>query len=1581
MLIKLKEKFADNDLDKVIHDIFQNYKTKPQDKYYFDLTQVEFIGNQELLVLSALFKSFVNSHIEFEVEFFKKGIPTTHIEKRVKRQIIQFWEVWKIWQVVPNDSYFKYFGIDGNSVERLQLELNYFPKVSELYTRHGVTPFVSLDFISNYKETEIQKRINPIYRLNDVVEGLLKINNCSHPFTSKSLSTIITEELYLNFLDHSIEPSFKGLVQLAFMSISFQGKLEFKITPSGERAALSEEEIQRQKAWIFETESLPEAKGFFYDSEKKQYKNQPYIQFSFLDFGQGIPNTLRSTFSHRQQEKNTDSDILRFAFNHDSSRHPIFHEKNKIEQFIPRGLFDALTIVRRYRGLLVVRSNFGKILFDFSKTSDVNKAFSYFGNPDLYFPGTLLSLYIPAIEDNNKLNVSAIKPEVEFAKVKPTNEKYVSINLIAEDLNVDKEILYNTLLKKLKQEICSGTEHSLVFVSFKGCELPKRVIKKTIYFLLSDYDINHKNNVVILHSPSENIISEIATEILMLNDAIKNYKLHPLPIIDFNKENDDVIITWLGIYNDEDKEKLKTLLYDQYSLAKSDFKDPSNLSGHLSEFDSYGNFISNFPSKSKLAFYRNEADIFISKQIEGYLNKHDCIKKDDGKSLYLCNGNYYQREYIELNNLINDKNDCTSVTNILFENISAKAKDIESYKFVGVTTSSHKILKTLKELNDNINYISLDNYHDIENELNNEDIKQGEKYILICDVFSTGFLTKRLQTKLNELGASIEFIGVVVSILDSTQPSLIDFSREFSEKLIFLHERKIQKFKRKDISSEVINKTIIRVNPHTNIPIRLSIKTTNYKESIIFPSQISTVSETNDIIIRNEFLDRIEPKSIHVGFLKFNNVIHPYFFDTDTILKSLDRNILTQTFKEINRHEELKNEKNIKVFYPRKSGIESFNFQDLNNTIKNDSVEYIEIERFGTPEGWRFPHNTDYLSSKIKNNLCFILDDGSCSGDSLIQMIDEISFYEAKEIILICFIGRVNDHKREFFSRLSKIKVAKDNHISVSIFFVCHWHIPTYYLDENPNIRETTWLNGLIDIQNTPPNIKEIARTIINSIKPQKREYFEDYKHLPKIKDTGEIPKKDLLLVREELGKVIGYRLYEESFKFFDCLIKKYEKRASKKDNHKDRYKEIELLCGCFVYEPYLYEKIEGILPDVVEKIEEFVDVLIFKHSEIKDHLSYQWDKKDIIHLFFIVFKNEKLLGKLNKRENFIALAQFTKPKESGVDYILYKLLHYFPILNTDINKHSTGIKKLLLDVSDLEQLSTAAKTKIKIYRWFISSLPSSNTFPDFQSKLKTNYERIVDQKYHDDNIFNDKQIIKSVLLDIGNKIRKGESYENEIISIKSRWENIASFIEDLLSFSSSFHRFFIDEKLYSEIETKESSLRKVYGELTEIIYNEDFNRPEIGKKLDEIFAKFILEESQPLKIFSKPNSTTVISSINTFIQKINDHYSNSLVTTDLEKATTIDFPQFFLDTVLKELFSNFRHINSEHPLKIVIGITPNKFLKIKIWNSLNSEDFVKGGNNGMKILKNLNNQYHKAYYKRYSRKLNHLQIIKFKTL
>ncbi|MAO49274.1 MAG: hypothetical protein CML16_00105 [Pusillimonas sp.] len=1420
MKIKFLKKFADKHLDVVIDSIYRNFQLKKNDKYIFDLTEVEYIANQELLILTSLFSIFIDNNIEVEILFFKKGVSTNDIPERVKKQIIELWEVWEVWRIIPDREYYKFFGLDGNSIKRLQEEIGYYPQKKEIYNRYGVTPFVTLEYINNYDTNEIQKRINSIFLSVKAVEDILIENNCYHPFTSDSLSTLISEELYFNFLDHSMESAFTGFNSFASMSISFKNSLN--------------DEFKYLNKLNFETELIEETKPFFFDSKNREYFNRPYIEYSFLDFGTGISNTLKDELLNK-----SDSEILKFAFCYNSSRHPITVLDNKPENFIPRGLFDVLTIVQRYKGLLIVRSNNGKVLYDFSKTNNMEEAFSQFGDEAHFFPGTLISLYIPALENKKSLNETSIKPELVFQNINPKNKFYLNLNDVLKNVNSSKETLYSDCLQALRKSIIKNYEEpSIVYLSFLGYKLEDRVSRKLLIYLLTDYDINIKTNVVIIHGPKEEVVKDVADNIQSLSSVYKKYKVHPLPIIEYQKDENDLRIKWLGVYDQDDIIKLDDLLYSEFSLAKSDFNEPDILEGHILSYDSYGNLISNFPDRSELInVFKKEEDILICNNLRELLQKNEGITKDNGKDLYLCNGNYYQKEYIEINNIISSKEELVNVTRLFFTKLQSKINNIHNLQFIGITSTSNKILQSFVDLeliSDN-QFWSFENYHAFVQEMNSKNVKSNLEFILICDVISTGFLTRKLDEKLKELKSSLKYVGVLVSVIDENFRKAVNYLENISSKLISLYDYKIKKYEASELKNELIDKNIIRINPFTNIPIRLSFEETNYNDSIIFHSIIEPNGE-NQIIFKNDFIDSVFSENLKVGYYKFNNVIHPYFFDTKTILENLPINLLKKIFTKIN-NENLKSE-NVSIFYPRDSGIKSDSFfTNLKTAIGNDKVLEIEIDRINSKEGWRFPHNSKYLSSKVDGNLCLIIDDGTSTGDSLMQMIDEISFYNAKEIILVCFIGRVTDHKREFFSRLSSINVKNGNKIALSIFFATHWHIPTYYLDSNPIIDETNWLKELINIPNVPYNISKIATRISKAIKPRKDD-FNDYRYLPKIKGTvDDVPKKELLIRREEIGKVIGYRLYKENFNYFNYFIKKYNQET----RENERYKEIELICACFVYEPYLYEKLSNILPDVTILIEKFVRTFIFSFDKYGKYLTYEWDKKDIIHLFFIVFKDDKLVKELTK-ENFEKIIEFTKPKESSLDYVLFKLLKYFPLNNNFENnfKYDLEFKKL---IKNLIQSNGSNIDILKNYLSFINSLPSKENFEYQLYKLQSHYEKDdaedlhTEKKQFDHNVSGISSIIDKIISTIKtfNKIE-----QEDINKLKNLWLDLSSFIEPILSFTSSFPDFITPYprlELFNKIEgndIKSVRSRMGFNSNTILSIDSDFKDILALKQLDE---------------------------------------------------------------------------------------------------------------------------------------------------
>ncbi len=1565
MIIKFTEKFTDKHLDEKINSIYENFNKNKDDYYVFDLIKLEYIANQELLVLSSLFSMFIQNKVEFEVVLYEKGLSISEIPSRVRRQLIELWVVWRIWKLIPSDKYYvKYFGLDGTFIESLQKEENYYPESRvELYDRHGVTPFIHLDFIENYSANEIQNRVKRIFKLSEAIQEILYDNDCFHPFTSDSLSVIISEELYLNFLDHSLHSSFEDFTLFASMSISVKRKRDDKLYLN---------------KLNFESEQLPESKSFFYDSFSKEFYNRSYIEFSFLDFGSGIPNTLRSEYANL-----SDNEILKHAFNHDSSRHPISIVDSKADDYIPRGLYDALTIVRRYKGLLVARSNYGKILFDFNESDDIEKAFKIFGNNDFFFPGTLISLYIPAIENESLLNESSIKPQISFEHINPRNKRYVNINQVLKNIPKGKEKLYSYSLQELKNAILfNNNEPTIVYLSFLGSTIEDRVARKVLIFLLTDYQINIRANVVLIHSPKKEIINSVSKIINSLNSVYKKYKIHPLPIINYESAKEELYVQWLGVYDKKDAVKLNDLLYTEFSLAKSDFNESSYIEGHVLSFDTYGNLISHFPNRGELIeIFTGEEDAIISQNFLYTLEQSKGIVRDNGKGLYLCNGNYFQKEYIEINNIINSKEELESITNIFFIKLESKIDNIHDFHFIGITSTSNKILKSFVNLNliSNERSHPYENYHSFEKEMNELTIESHAKYILICDVISTGFLTKKLANKLIELGSVLSHVGVLVSVIDLNFRKNENYLNSISDKIISLLEYEINKYETDsdEIKTEIGNKKIIRINPYTNIPIRLSFDETNYNDSIIFHSTVEYDESLNEIIFKNEFLDSVDDENLKVGYFKFNNVIHPYFFDTNPILDNLDVDILKNIFIKID-NPKLKTDK-VQIFYPRDSGIKSNTFfTNLKSGLGNDNVEEIEIDRINTSEGWRFPHNSKHLSSKVDDNLCLIIDDGTSTGDSLIQMIDEISFYNAKEIILLCFIGRINDHKREFFSRLSSIKVQRGNSVALSIFFATHWHIPTYYLDSNPIIKETNWLRELIKVTNAPNSIKKIAERILEEIKP-KKENFKDYKYLPKIIGTKKTPKKELIKRREEIGKVIGYRLYKESFNYFNAFVKKYS--LEKKDEEVDRYKEIELICACFIYEPYLYEKLSLILPDVTFLIEQFVRYLVFSYDNYENHKSYDWDKKDVVHLFFIVFKDEKLIAELTKTK-FNKLIKFTNPSESCLDYVLYKLSRYFPISNNhSSNKFIRSyILNQLIYQSQQETLNEVERNKIEVFNHFIATLSINESVEDILNKILSEYSKINPKSidYHNKNLKVDKQVLKELLTDIHGKIYKDLDYSEDKQSFIKYSKRLVCFLENILGLSSTHRSFFIDDNIYNDINSNnENSLRMLHKEFNDLVYSNGnkFNVEKCKNILDKIYANFINNKSNLFDLFQQIHTDNVLLLLK---ESIHSGYNIIGDINQYQIDFSVYIPKHFMSLIFKEVNANLRHSSGD----VNISITKkHPYFDIEILTTIKKGK--KGRSNGTVLFSNLNNSPFDIKYKSeiVNDKKQFLQIFKCKEL
>jgi len=1519
MEYKFERKFGEKHIDNFVSSFYDNYRKIPADNYIFNLEDVEWISNQGLLLFTSILKYLYNKRISFKVIFTGLNDETN---SRKIQQVCELWYVWKIGKIIENVQEWKhYFEFANSRIEFSNTLLDeYLRKFNiktdnNLFNRLGITPFVELNFIDNYNDKKIlEDVINPIYSLNEVIRKELKENDSEHPFINNTISYIITRELYENFLDHFGKSFFDTTHNWCFLSIALRRKTKF----------FSNDLLDKN----FKEEELDDTRYFFVNDHK--YKNQSLIEFSFLDFGQGIVESLISQYRKEGYDNENPSDILEYAFKYDTSCNPI----KKIDNdsfYIPRGLFDILTIVKRYRGLIIVRSNSSRIIYDYSKSENYDGDLIIKTETN-FFPGTFITIYIPALENKFIFDSSVIRPisHVQYSKNFKIN--FVSLNKIFNNVNKSYNKDYSLLIKSLAEELKNNSQEPKVnIISFLGCN-NKNFIQKSIFFFLTTYDINLNNNIVVIHPPEKNVLESIEGELSNLNEVIINFKINPIPFLydteDAIKEN----IYWIGLSDDADKKKLNEFIFEDVILPTSDFNDPNSVLGNLQYLKDNKNIYSKIPDI-------NSIQSFESMLIEEIIKRNDCIRKD---GLYLCNGNYYQEEFLQLLELLNNEDDCEIITNLLHQKIGKIDSDI---KFIAITSSSHKILNSL--IKQNLiaveKCIFLDSYVNFHKDPNIELITRENRYYLFGDVISGGSMVKRLDNIIRTKNASLEKLIFLVNTVDEEFENSQVFLNENKERIIYAYRYKIKKFRKDKIVQKEKFNSLIRINPYTNLPILFSEKNT----------------VTDSILLDNQpFLDYIEDEDIIINFRIFNNNIHPYFFDLKKILqeqnkkiKNDEKNLIGDLIKRLN----ITINSNLEIFYPKNSDIENIDFDIFkSNILKNHSIEFYSLDRFSINAGWKYPHTTDRYEQIVKNKNLLIIDDGSSSGDSILQMINELSHFEPEQITLLCLVGKITSHKREFYSRIKsmKHKSDKDDEVLVNIYFGCNWNLPYFNINGSPYSEEINWLKEIKKIKYLPQSLKKINNLVLDTVIP-KNNNNNDYKFFIKDKQ-GRFLKKELLLIRNEIGKIIGYRFYLESFSWFNSFMAKYEQRQ-KEVGSNDRTKDIELLCMCLLYEPYIYKRMASIMPDIKEKIEEFVQKILIG-NEIKielEYLYFDWKDniKDLIHLFFIVFDNENIirilnLQGLNKFINFII--QHDK-NISTINYLFFKIIYYYPLTNEEVSqkKYTAHFTNTISALIESKNHSEDILKHIKRFKSFISTLPTSDDFTSRKNEIKEYYRTIKDNANHRDSItaIYDSLIIKLKVLKLDPTI---------LDNVKNDWHKVNTFMEKFISFEKTFPYFFLDDLNISE----KNSIQSIQNEISDI-FLDDINIQAstdiVEEKLNSFHKNYLKSESAIFyKIF---NSTKTDVSNNKIIDIIKNKCSELLISIEINFEVVnrgdiaLDFPEYYFNTyIVEEICKNFRH--SKGAVDIKTSIKEDKFI-MEVTNE-KSQVSTDGGGNGLLKLENL---------------------------
>lgn len=1541
----LEKKFSEKHIGPFMDQFYKAYNKKDSNtKFNFDFSTVEWIANQELLVITGLLKSLITEKVPFFVTFLSRASGQT-VDIRRARNIVQIWETWKIYQVMPNDKFKDFFDIDGHNVEALKKHFNITSANNEIYDRHGVTPFVSLNFIESYDDKIIGKMLNNVYKLNDATSEILQKNHCYLPFENKTLASIITKELYENFLDHSQNGIFKSIDKNAFLSIGLNRRIE--------------EASQHLLAKNFNEEFIPEFKSFFTNPEDNLFRNRSLLQLTFTDFGAGIPTTLRSEFNIKRKlsssaaNEASDSEILEYAFEYNSSKDPLaarFSEKS----VIPRGLFDLLSIVQRFNGLITIRSNYGKIFYDFS--SPTNFGAQRFLESENFYPGTLINIYLPERLEEGQIESTAIKPlfSAETFSMETSATKIISIFGLTKKilaLKLSKNELYSKVLEEIIESIrAPAVGRQLIYIDFKEYDLDERITKKIIYFLLSDYNINANNNVIVINPPPLEFLKQIQDEIAVLPRVVKDFTIHPLPFV--NSDSKDINLFWLGLYDDFDIQTLNKLLMDIHDLRRDDFKDSNSIVGNVNYYDKYGNLKSVINRNNLADIFNKIAEASREMNIESIISS--CIIKQENQ-IFLCNGNYYQKEYLQMYDILSEEATCDYLAKSLYEKIRVELGDAKDKIFISLTPNSTKIGKALIKqgfLLPNQIYF-FESYELFIRASNSNEIKfpKNTSVILLCDVTSTGYLNPSILHALRQCDVTLQKTAVLVNAIDFNFENHDGKYTKMTSDLISLFDYPITKYRRAAISSMLTDgKTeVIRIDPFTFSPVLSNLPKPAKLQNGLNSTLLST----------EEFIELLPEKYLKAGYFRNNSLIHPYFFDIGAALKdpSCSETLLSTVFSKF--PEESLSKINI-IFHPKDSGISQLNFDFLKDKIlKNHSVEVYQIDRHNTTEGWRFPPLPLFLSKREFDTI-MILDDGSCSGESLIQMINEISSLKVNNIIVLSIIDRISDHKKDFFSKINTLKNSSDESpINLQIFFGSHWHIPTYYIEESPVVTERNWLESLLEYPNLPSSIRLITQNVLSELSV-KDITGSSNRFLIKTREGKPII-KDLILKKDEIGKISSYRLYKDYFNFFNEIISTYESTIQ----FSERYKKIELVCAVFLHEPYLFSRVKKVLPDLTEKIEEFIQTIFFGNPTregnpklSKDRLYHHWSNKNLIHLLFIVYQDNELTSLLNYEKLKVLISEFCQT-ENDLSYLLFKLLGYYPISRFDVRSCSNeNIMSLLNMCIDRKELEEHTLKSLKRFRTFTMSLASAESFDTLFTKVKHNYRKLIDDEAHKHSLTVQRDILVTQIEELKNKY----STETEIIILLT-WDKISPFIEDLLSFSKSFPEFFLpcEERVYNKLEKQEDSLRSIFGEINEMLANlqstSDFDRMLVIIK--QIYEEFIVSATEYFQIFVDDYKPVILDELNSFIAnltekgfKIEQTQTNKLIN---EEKFVINFPTYFIKEILiGEMLKNFRHSDTSKVVKI-FRTNENGYFSINIQSTILPKS-QGGGGNGLSRLEKLNN-------------------------
>lgn len=652
-------------------------------------------------------------------------------------------------------------------------------------------------------------------------------------------------------------------------------------------------------------------------------------------------------------------------------------------------------------------------------------------------------------------------------------------------------------------------------------------------------------------------------------------------------------------------------------------------------------------------------------------------------------------------------------------------KNCDDYKFLRKEDQSG-ILSNCPKL------IRLASYFSFQSEKPFEDIENGDRILIVNDVISTGSLVEKLINGIESKGASVNSIMSIADCrskeLDDNQVSSIFFDREREFKIISIinsskHDLAIAKFKENPIPSAkikrinpVLNKVVELNTKHSELDRVLYSEPADFMKSDFFNSKLLKIGHYKQNLTHNSYFtdmtglfqfpngekllnaikNKLEKKSSQVEFDERENLKSKliYFQNKYEQIQSFELNrashklpnLLKEVIELINddiKESEPKNKYEPDfIVHPVFSGIEEVSDETFQDIFGTDRDNIISLQRYDTNNGWRFPFPAKRFNKITKNKHILILDSGSLSGHSLVQLVDAISFLEVRRIDFVSIVGRIDDFQREFQSRLRNIKVKplnsqRDSIIPLNVLFGINLHIPPFRsTNECPFCKEIEFLEHVGQGYITPhakAYIEDRIQNEIALIKNIANNFTPSY--LPKYK--GAVDTISIIEMRDKLGKVESYRFYEDYFQNFDSIA---ENSVEDIIAQEKILKEFELILICILHEPKLHDTLRDLLSNVYVLIYSLLEHLLI-NSNVDEILYYDWSNYSILRLY-ITFKNEKAFY----IEEIITILKFCNEDKKCLNYLSFIFLE--PLYKKSSVSIRNKITLLLVELSNKIQHS-----------------------------------------------------------------------------------------------------------------------------------------------------------------------------------------------------------------------------------------------------------------------------------------------------